>query len=132
MAGKFVLRRAMRFTLLLILLKGAMWAYPMRSSFLRTLESHSCHDGLQGNEVRLLWLPQKAALFPILEANCVAEFSSQLRSRQSGGELGVEAVQQRESCHLTAFKEVPSFSGGKPKFCGIVCDHGSPVKVCTY
>ena len=132
MARTFVVPRAMRFGLLLIFLKGAMWAYPIRGSFLSTLEPHSCGDRPQGNEVRLLWSPQKVASFPILDANCVALFSSQLRSRQSDGELGLARAQQRASCHETVFDEVLSPSSGKPKFCGTICDHGRPLRGCTY
>src|ERR1700747_1303334 len=124
--------RAMGFTIALLLLTGASWAGPIAGPFLWIQESSGCGDRHQAGEIRLLSWPQKAASIPILNANCVAEFSSHLQSRQIGGNLAESEAENRASCHQTPFEEVPSPSGGKSKFCGILCVHGRPMRVCTY
>ena len=130
---KPVICRTIRFALLVILLSGVAGAYPIRSSFLKTLESNRCGDSHQANELALVWSPQKAAPFPVLDANCVAEFSSHLQSREDREDLGAQWAVQRANCHQTAvLQEVPSLSGGKSKLCGVTCEHGRPVKFCTY
>jgi hypothetical protein len=68
----------------------------------------------------------------VLNANCVAQFLSRRRQRDSDASLDWEAASHHGIlCREDTMVEVRSASGGKPMFCGALCLDGRPIRYCT-
>ena len=96
-------------------------------------ESFRCDESAPDLRYELLSRAPRRVPLPILNANCIAQFSSRPRPQETGRRFGWEPGQRPENlCRVDrVWVEVPSPSGGKPMFCGTICSFGQAVRACT-
>jgi hypothetical protein len=108
--------------------------FSVQTSYPEMMESFRCNENAPLRRFELLSLPPQGAPLPIQDPACIGQFSIRAKPQQAEEWTDWQKGQPpRISCIADSIlAEVPSPRGGKSKFCGIMCEHGRPVKFCTY
>ena len=107
--------------------------FSMQTTYPEILESFHCDESSPDRWFELLSLPPQGDPLPIQDPACMKQFSSRLRLQQAEGWTAWRIGQPPKIfCHADpVLVEAPLPSGRKPMFCGTICSHGQPVRVCT-